>query len=108
MEYHPNGQIWTQKTYNDGRLTLLKEYYSNGSLRMQADYSDALMLPNLQDKGSGTLYRRNGHAIYDWQFTNLDSERFRKFYDDLGKPSRIEYYSLKGELTKTKKYESHS
>ncbi len=96
--YYPNGQAFEEAYYRHGRLLWRKEYYSDGSLRLEIDYQDARDYGEDVEVGRGKLYYRDGTVKYEWQLTNSDAEGFKKSYDQKGGLRGALYFDRDGHL----------
>lgn len=82
--YDPDGQAFEEAYYRYGKLLWRKEYYSDGSPRLEIDYQDARDAGGDVETGRGKLYYKDGTVKYEWQLTNRDEEGFKKSYDQKG------------------------
>jgi len=82
--YYPDGQAFEEAYYRHGKLLWKKEYYNNGSPRLDIDYQDAREYGEDVEVGRGKLYYKDGTVKYEWQLTNSDEEGFKKSYNQKG------------------------
>lgn len=96
--YYPDGQAFEEAYYRNGKLLWRKEYYKDGSLRLEIDYQDARDLGDDVEVGRGKLYYRDGTVKYEWQLTNSDEDGFKKSYDQKGGLRGALYFDRDGHL----------
>ena len=85
--------------YQSGKLLTVKEYFHNGSIRMQNDYADARENSDTKEAGMGKVFFPNGQIKYEWKFTVTDSVGYRKSYDRQGRLVDAIYYDEYGQVT---------
>ncbi len=93
VEYYDNGQVAREADYYQGKRISVRDYYYDGTLRMEENVFDALLLCDDPEAGWGKTYYRDGTLMYEWALTNeLDGGYKRS-------------YNVKGELTEEKIYD---
>ena len=103
QEYYANGQLKREAFYSFGQLTTSKEYFIDGILRMEEDYTDALQLPDVREVGVGKVYDRRGKIKYEWHLTQNSPEYFNKSYNADGECIQTNYFDANGKLLRTEK-----
>jgi antitoxin component YwqK of YwqJK toxin-antitoxin module len=96
--YYPDGQAFEEAYYRHGKLLWRKEYYKDGSLRLEIDYQDARDDGDDVETGRGRLYYQDGTVKYEWQLTNRDEEGFKRSYDQKGGLRGALYFDRDGRL----------
>ncbi len=96
--FYENGQLKTEAYYKDGVLQTTKEYYNDGHLRFEGDYTDARDSKDYKEAGIGKLYFKDGKLKYEWHFTQTDKVGFRKAYNQNGELVYEAYYDEDGKL----------
>ena len=91
------GNIKEESQYINGKLQKMKEYYNNGKLRFEVDYSNAREHKGQKEIGVGKLYYKNGTLRYEWSLTNSASKGYKKSYNKEGKLISSIYYDLEKE-----------
>ena len=80
-----------------------KEYFIDGILRMEEDYTDALQLPELREVGVGKVYDRKGKIKYEWHLIQNSPEYFNKSYNTDGECVQANYFDANGKFLRTEK-----
>jgi len=87
-----------ESEYDQGRLLTYKEYYSDGKLRLEANYEDANEDVKGQEVGQGKIYFSNGALKYEWRFTSSDAVGFKRAYTEDGQIRFEAYYDKEGNI----------
>jgi len=98
MAYYSDGIVKLEENYAFGKLLTVKEYYQNGKLRLDADYSNARQQKDVKELGVGKLYFPNGYLKYEWKFTVGNNTGFQKSYNQDGTLRHEAYYDKQGNL----------
>ena len=101
-EYFASGQLRFEKIYSYGKLLSLKEFYVSGDVRMTVDYSDALLLTDDDETGSGKIFFNDGVLMYEWHLTTRDPNRYKKMYNYRGDLVEIHHFDAAGKLADIK------
>lgn len=104
LEYYDNINLKCQAEYSQGKVNTRQEYYSDGILRMEEDYTDPMLYVDDPEKGSGKVYFRNGTLMYEWHLTSQDENRYKKSYNRDGVLVEIKTYDEYGVLTEKKNF----
>jgi antitoxin component YwqK of YwqJK toxin-antitoxin module len=88
--------------YLFGKLVNYKEYYPNGTVRMEEDYTDELNFPNdpTHETGAGKLFYPEGTLKYEWSFVKGNQVNYRKSYNRDGVLILEAYYDRDGDAIK--------
>lgn len=103
IEYFETGIPMLEAEYRAGDQLWLKEYYSDGTLRMEVDYQDALVMSKSVEKGKGRIYYRGGTLMYEWDLTNAAPELTTRAYNNQGELVEIRTFDERGEVIKTER-----
>jgi len=103
-EHLENGELYKDIWYASGRPLVVKEYYDNGQLRMEADFTDALWDVDDTELGSGKIYTKKGFLKYEWHLTNKDDSRFKKSYNSNGDLVEVRYFDRMGNQMRKETY----
>lgn len=95
-EYYENGILKKKAQYSNGEMVVHKQYYYDGSLRMEIDLSDAMVFSDDSEVGVGKIYYKSGILMYEWNMTNLGRDRFKKAYDIEGNLVEVRRYDEDG------------
>lgn len=98
--YYKDANLMSEAWYRQGKLISKKEYYSNGLLRFEVDYTDARDYKDNKEVGIGKLYFPNGKLKFEWHLTNRESVGFKKSYNSDGTLRAEFYYDVAGNLIK--------
>ena len=93
---YKGGQLKQEAQYQYGKLVASKEYYQDGTLRMDVNYSDARVYKDGREIGVGKVYARDGVLKYEWFLINSDPTGFRKSYNRYGELTSAIYYDEYG------------
>ena len=96
--YYSDGQLKKEFYYQYGTLMTCTEYYHDGTIRMEEDYSDAREHMDDTEVGIGKVYSRNGVLKYEWYMTNNEPIGFKKSYNQRGELVDEVYYDEYGQL----------
>ena len=97
-EYYREGQIKKKAYYFNGKIMRVTEYYIDGTVRMEVDYTDNLMFTDDIEVGVGKVYYRDGVLMYEWSLTNSNPIRYKISYNKKGELVETKYYDDKGDL----------
>jgi antitoxin component YwqK of YwqJK toxin-antitoxin module len=92
VEYYENGQIAREADYYQGKRISVKVYYYDGTLRMEENVFDALMLCDDPEAGQGKTYYRDGTLMYEWALTNELKGGYKRSYDVEGNLTEEKIY----------------
>jgi hypothetical protein len=99
-ELYKDGRPRREAYYQYGKLLTGKEYYQDGIVRMEEDYSDARQYKDRREVGIGKVYSRDGTLKYEWRLTNADPVGFNKSYNQKGELVAEVYYDEYGQVVK--------
>ena len=94
--FYSNGQLRSETSYHLEKIERQKEYYPDGKLRFEVDYSDARNYPGDKEVGIGKLYNPNGSLKYEWNITKNQSEGYKKSYNSDGSLRAVYYFDENG------------
>jgi hypothetical protein len=102
QETYVDKQLTSSAEYLFGKIVIYKEYYTNGTVRMEKNYQDAMVFPNEPNRetGSGKLFWPDGTLKYEWSFTNSNQVNYEKSYSLNGDLILELYYNRDGDLIK--------
>lgn len=103
-EYLENGKLYKDIWYASGKAVIIKEYYDNNQLRMEADLTDALWDVNDPELGTGRIYTKQGILKYEWHMTNKDESRFKKSYNSRGDLVEVRFFDRLGNQLRKETY----
>ncbi|MDP8266248.1 MAG: hypothetical protein P9M07_04805 [Candidatus Aceula meridiana] len=103
-EYYNSGQLKYESSYLQGTLQTHKEYYSDGILRMEQDFRDAMWMTDNSEAGAGKVYYRNGALKYEWSLTNQDQGGYAKSYDNTGRLVAEKVFDKNGNIVTNESY----
>ncbi len=106
LEYYKGGEKKREAMYEAGRIIRNKEYFIDGTLRLEEDFEDALLISKSKEVGAGKAYYRDGTLMYEWNITNRNRERFTKSYNIKGELVEARLYDETGALLKIEKLNS--
>ncbi|HSA31716.1 MAG TPA: hypothetical protein P5160_07955 [Candidatus Omnitrophota bacterium] len=98
LEYFDNGKVSKEIAYYRDILRTLKEYFYDGRLRMEVDYTDAIFKPGDAEVGVGKVYARDGVLKYEWNLTNRSTNRYKKSYNIDGRLTEVLTFDAYGNL----------
>jgi antitoxin component YwqK of YwqJK toxin-antitoxin module len=101
QEFYNGGALKKEMKYFYGVINSVKEYFFDGSVRMEADYSDGFSLADNRETGKGKVYYRKGSIMYEWNLTNSDENRYKKSYNIAGELVETKLFDKNGVLIKT-------
>ena len=96
--FYKDGILMQESYYQFGRLVTSKEYFHNGTLRMEVDYSDAREYDDGRDVGTGKVYSQDGRLKYEWKLTNTDPVGYQKSYNRQGALTGEVYFDGSGNI----------
>jgi len=103
-EYYSSGQLKCESVYVQGTLQTHKEYYSDGILRMEQDFRDAMWVTDNPEAGAGKVYNRDGTLKYEWSLTNQGQGGYTKSYDSTGRLVAEKGFDKNGNIVKSESY----
>jgi len=89
---YKDGQLKIEANYQFGELITRKEYYIDGVLKMEEDYSDARKFDDARETGTGKVYYRDGMVKFEWYLVNSDPVGYHKSYNVKGKLTLAVYF----------------
>lgn len=95
-EYYQNTQLKKETYYDAGNIVISREFYNDGTLRMEEDYSDAIRFNDDRETGIGKVYHRDGTIKYEWQLTYENNGGFKKSYNKEAQPVQEIYFDING------------
>ena len=96
--YYKDGVLMQESSYLFGRLMTSKEYYHNGVVRMEVDFSDARKYDDGRDVGIGKVYSQDGRVKYEWKLINTDPVGYQKSYNRQGTLTGEVYFDGNGDI----------
>lgn len=96
--YFEDGSLKSEELFLLGKMYVMKEFYPDGNLRFEVDYSDARLLDGNREVGVGKLYHHNGHLKYEWRLTLSDPVGYRKSYNRDGQLRHADYLDQQGRV----------
>ena len=100
-EYYESGPVRRDILFEYGKAVQEREYYIDGTLRMDINYRDALAGIQDNEVGIGKVYYRDGTLRYEWSLTNRDRQRYKKSYNIAGDLVQEKIYDARGNLLRT-------
>ena len=82
--YYSDDVLKQEIDYQYGKLMTNKEYYHDGSVRMEEDYSNARDSRGEEEVGIGKVYSRDGTLRYEWFMTVTEPIGYKKSYNSNG------------------------
>ena len=100
--YYQNGELKSSAEYFLGTLILTKEFYRDGTVRMEENYQDAMEFPDdpNRETGMGKVYFPDGTLKYEWDFVKNNTMNYKKSYNRNGELTLELYYDKNGDLLK--------
>lgn len=95
---YKDGPLKQEAYYEFGKLITRKEFYYDGIVRMEEDYSDARDYQDKRDVGIGKVYFRDGKIKYEWYLTNSNPVGYNKSYNHKGRLTSTIYYDRNGDI----------
>lgn len=89
---YKDGQLKSESNYQHGKLITRKEYYIDGVLKMEEDYSDAREFMDKRGTGIGKTYWRDGTIKFEWYMVNSDPVGYNKSYNIKGSLTSAVYF----------------
>ena len=84
LTYYQDGKLKSEAEYRYGRIIKNKEYYPQGRVRFEVDYSDALPGGDQKESGIGKLYYSDGTLKYEWNLTLTNKGGYKRSYNQDG------------------------
>ena len=104
LTFFKDGRLKEVSHYNEGKLLITKQYYKDGSLRMEINYEDARPYDNDKEVGIGKVYFKNGVLKYEWNMTNGLKRGFKKAYNEQGRVVSATFFDEFGIIVDQKNY----
>ena len=102
--FYEDGKLKSEAVYMYGKLNKEKEFYHDGVVEFEIDYSDARTPYNDKEVGFGKLYYADGTLRYEWNITNSLEPGYKKAYNPDGQLRVVTYYDTLGnEISGAKK-----
>ena len=95
---YKDGALKQEAYFVYGKLMTNKEFYTDGTLKMDEDYNDARDYRDGREVGDGKVYARDGKVKYEWHLTNSDPVGFHKSYDRQGRLTSAVHYDQFGQI----------
>ena len=95
---YKDGSLKYEANYQYGKLMARKEYYYDGNVKMEEDYTDAREYDDGREVGIGKVYSRDGMVKYEWYIVNSDPVGYHKSYDRKGRLTAAIYYDQDGNV----------
>jgi len=95
--YYAGDALKQEAYYQFGNLVASKEYYNDGIIRMEEDYSDARDYKGRKEVGVGKVYFRDGTLKYEWYLVQSDPLGYSKSYNQKGQMVAAVYYNEDGQ-----------
>ena len=100
--YYQDGKLKSDVQYVYGEIIKNKEYYHEGRVRFEVDYSDALSSGDQRESGVGKLYYPNGMLKYEWNLTRANKGGYKRSYNQDGTLRAESKYDEYGHLIEDK------
>ena len=101
-EYYPDGVVFQEISYRNGKIKKHSVYYVDGTLKKEVDFEDSLLFMKDKEVGTGKKYTRDGILKYEWHITNMDENRFKRSYNIKGKLVEEKLFDNMGNLIEVK------
>lgn len=98
MEYYDSGMTKSVREYSFGELVSVQDYFVDGVLRMEVDYSLARSFLIHQQTGKGFVNYRDGTKRFEWSFVKNEPVGWEKAYNIDGQLIRTWRYDAQGNL----------
>ncbi len=102
-EYYNNGNIKEEAEYSDGRLLTQSTYFLDGGLRMEQDFTEARFMAmriafgNLEYVGIGKIYRPDGSVKFEWQIVDNSESNYTRVYNTQGAVIEEKHFDAQGD-----------
>ena len=96
--YYKDGALREDTYYQFGKLMTNTEYYHDGTMKMEADYTDAREHSDDKEVGIGKIYFRDGALKYEWSMTITEPIGYKKSYNSKGALVAEFYFDEYGQL----------
>lgn len=103
-EYYSNDQLKKETHYDNGKPKLNKEYYFDGTKKMEQDLTDAMWITDNSEVGIGKVYHRSGILRYEWNLTNSSNGGYNRSYNIEGTLTQENIFDQNGELITTRNF----
>jgi hypothetical protein len=96
--HYQDGTLKAESQYILGRLVYNKEFYPDGTVRMEENYEDAIEFPEdpTHETGIGKVYFPDGTLKYEWVFAKNNPTNFKKSYNRDGELTLELYFDKEG------------
>jgi len=95
---YKDGPLKYEAVYQYGKLVTRKEYYYDGTVKMEEDYTDAREYDDGREVGIGKVYSRDGIVKFEWYLINSDPVGYHKFNDGRGRLKTAIYFDKYGNV----------
>ena len=82
--YYSNGQLRKEYDYYYEKLMTCTEYFHDGTVRMEEDYTNARDSRSEKEVGIGKVYSQDGTLKYEWFMTVTEPIGYKKSYNSRG------------------------
>ena len=82
--YYKDGALREDTYYQFGKLMTNTEYFHDGIVRMEKDYTNARDSRSEKEVGIGKVYSRDGALKYEWFMTVTEPIGYKKSYNSRG------------------------
>ena len=96
--YYSDDVLRQELFYQYGKLMTNTEYYHDGAVRMEQDYSDARGYGDDPEVGIGKVYTRHGTVKFEWFLINSEPVGFKKSYNQKGGLVDTVYFDEYGQV----------
>lgn len=80
--FYPEGGVWAQVDYEDGKIRSYKEFFRDGTLKMEMEYNKGLR------HGEVRFYYSTGHLLGEGKYRKGRRTGIWKYYRVTGEPER--------------------
>ncbi len=95
--YFPTGELMKEVYYIKGILITEKEFFKNGQVRFEADYSRMCdSCKGGHEKGAGKIFYSDGKLKYEWNFNVEQDKGYQRAYTREGELRFEAYYDREG------------
>jgi len=104
VELFDNKRVAKEMYFYRDKIRTLKEYFYDGRVRMDVDYTDAIVAINDPEVGVGKVYARDGVLKYEWNLTNTNPNRYKKSYNIDGQLVETMTFDSYGKMLERKRF----
>ncbi len=95
--FYADGVLKTETKYEADNIIWQKDFYHNGTLRFEADYTDAPRDYQIDPEvGVAKLYYPDGKLKYEWNITRTTNPGYKKSYNTDGSLRAVTYFDGEG------------